>query len=51
MKNIVLIDRAITAFIYAAFACIPGGLILQYFFPDGFWWLLSAGALILFMAG
>lgn len=35
--------------------CIPpaiiGGLVMQYFYPDSSWWVMSAVAFIILMAG
>jgi hypothetical protein len=44
-------DYLITAFVVAMACAIPAGLILQYIYPASSWWVLSVGALIIFMAG
>ena len=44
-------DYIINTVVVIAACALPGGLILQYIYPESAWWIISVGALIFFMAG
>ena len=44
-------DHLVNAVVIGLSCAIPTGLVLQFFYPASSWWVMSVGALIIFMAG